>query len=426
MKKILENKWTVVGLCFLMVMVSLGFASSTKSLFPDEIAKSLGVERSLIAIGESCRYVATAIVNVFFGTLIVKFGPKKLICAGFLSLTLSMLLYSIADNLALIYVAGTLLGVGFSWTTTTMVGYVVGLWCSENKGTIMGLILASNGLGGAIAIQLAGGLINPEVVGSYRSAYRMIAAVLCVTGVLILLLFRDKKDNAAEVKLSSKNAKKRGQDWVGISFSEAKRKFYFWGALVCIFLSGLTLQGTNGIVAMHFKDVGIDYGAVKALLSFGSIILASAKFFTGFLYDRAGLRVTATTCTLIATVSLFLLSAIKGNEIGFVLAIVYTVIAQYALPLETIMLPIYASDLFGQASYAKIMGLFVSVNTAGFAVGAPFMNLCYDLFGSYVPSLVLVGCLMLGMAVLLQFVISAAHKEQRRVEKEIELQTIDI
>ncbi len=135
---------------------------------------------------------------------------------------------------------------------------------------------------------------------------------------------------------------------------------------------------------------------------------------------------TATTCTMIAAISILLLASIKGDELGFVLAVVYTVISQFALPLETIMLPIYASDLFGRHSYAKIMGLFVSVNTAGFAVGAPFMNLCYDLFGSYVPSLVFVGCLMLGMAVLLQFVISAAHKEQRRVEKEIELQTIDI
>jgi len=128
-----DYKWVTIGLCFLMVMISLGFGSSTKSLFPDEIAKDLGVERSLVSIGESCRYIATAIVNLFFGVLIAKFGAKKLICAGFVSLIASMLLYSFANGLILIYVAGTLLGIGFSFTTTTMVGYVVGIWCSENK-----------------------------------------------------------------------------------------------------------------------------------------------------------------------------------------------------------------------------------------------------------------------------------------------------
>ena len=191
-KKRFDYKWVIVAMCFLMVMISLGFGSSTKSLFPDEIAEALGVERSLVSIGESCRFIATAVINVFFSVLVVKFGPKKLIFAGYLSLIAATFLYSIADNLILIYLAGTLLGVGFSWTTTTMVGYVVGIWCSENKGTIMGLILASNGLGGAIAIRLVGALIDPNVTGSYRSGYRLISAVMAVTLVILMIFFRNR------------------------------------------------------------------------------------------------------------------------------------------------------------------------------------------------------------------------------------------
>lgn len=400
-----------------MVMVALGFGSSTKSLFPDEIAKALGVERSLVSIGESCRYIATAVVNLFFGVLIAKFGAKKLICVGFFSLIASMLLYSFANNLILIYLAGTLLGIGFSFTTTTMVGYVVGIWCSENKGTIMGAVLASNGIGGAIAIQLAGGLIDPNVIGSYRNAYRMIAIVFAVVALIIFAFFKDKPENS-ENNYLAKGKKKRGQDWVGIEFSEAVRKFYFWGALVCIFFSGFILQGSHGIVAMHFKDVGIDYGAVKGLLSFSSLILASAKFITGFVYDKKGLRVASGFCTVIAILTTLLLVFIKGNNIGFILAVVFAAISPFALPLETIMLPIYALDLFGNKSYAKILGLFVSVNVSGYALGAPVMNLCYDVAGSYVPALIIVSGIMLAVFVLLQFVISAARKEQKRVMAE--------
>ena len=92
LKKI-DYKWITIAMCFLMVMISLGFTSSTKSLFPDEIAKELGTERSLVAIGESCRYIATAVVNMFFGFLVEKFGPKKLICVGYMFLIASMALY---------------------------------------------------------------------------------------------------------------------------------------------------------------------------------------------------------------------------------------------------------------------------------------------------------------------------------------------
>lgn len=409
--------WVTVALCFLMVMISLGFASSTKSLFPDEIAKDLGVERSLVSIGESCRYIATAVVNLFFSLLVVKFGPKKLICFGFCSLSASMLLYSLANTLPLIYVAGTLLGIGFSFTTTTMVGYVIDIWCSENKGTIMGAVLAANGLGGAIAIQMAGGLIDPSVTGSYRAAYRMIALVLAVTMLVLLIFFRDKKRTSyvPTHKQGGQKKKRRGKDWEGIPFSTALRRFYFWGILVCIFFSGMILQGSSGIVAMHMKDVGIDYGAVKALLSFGSIILASAKFLAGFLYDRFGLRVTATFCNAVAVLSIFLLVFIKNDSLGFTLALVYTVISQFSMPLETIMLPLYASDLFGHRSYVSVLGIFVSMNTAGYAVGAPLMNLCYDLTGSYVPALVAVGTVMTAVLVLLQAVISLSHREQKRL-----------
>jgi len=329
-----------------------------------------------------------------------------------------MVIYSVANNLALIYIAGTLLGIGFSFTTTTMVGYVVGVWCSENKGTIMGAVLAANGIGGAIAIQLAGGLIDPYTVGSYRAAYRMIAIVFAALFTVMLLLFRDKPQNAETAV--AKKSKKRGQDWVGIEFSSAVRKFYFWGALVCIFFSGFIIQGTYGIVAMHLKDVGIDYGAVKGLLSFSSLILATAKFMTGFVYDKKGLRIASGFCTVIAIATTFLLAFVKGDSTGFVLAVVYSAISPFAMPLETIMLPIYALDLFGNKSYAKILGIFVSVNVSGFALGAPVMNLCYDILGSYVPALILVGCIMSLVFVLLQFVISSAHKEQKRVLEQYE------
>lgn len=414
--KKINYTWVIVAMSFLMVMISLGFTSSTKSLFPDEIAEDLGVQRSLVSIGESCRYIATAVVNIFFGFLVAKFGPKKLICFGFVSLIASMLLYAYAESLIVIYIGGTLLGVGLSFTATTMVGYIVGMWCSRNKGTIMGAVLASNGIGGAVALQVAGRMIDPDVTGSYRGAYKMIAIVLAVTLVVLFVFLRDKpQDEGSGGVGSAKKAKKRGRDWVGIDFSDAVRKFYFWGAIICIFFSGVIIQGTHGIVKMHMTGVGIDYSKVLGLLSFGSVILASAKFLTGFIYDRGGLRITATWCTAIAVISSFILAFTKGGSAGFVLAVIYMIISQFAIPLETVMLPIYAADLFGKKSYPKILGLFVSVNTAGYAVGAPLMNLCYDIFGSYAPALFFVGFIMFGVLILLQFVISLAHKEQKRI-----------
>ena len=49
----------------------------------------------------------------------------------------------------------------------------------------------------------------------------------------------------------------------------------------------------------------------------------------------------------------------------------YGILSALALPLETIMLPLIAQDLFQGPQYNKMLGIIVSVNTAGYAVGTP-------------------------------------------------------
>jgi MFS family permease len=133
---------------------------------------------------------------MFFGSMVHRYGTKKLICTGFISLILSCLAYSVATNVFVIYLGGCLLGIGLSWTTTTMVGCVVNKWCKENKGTIMGLVLCSNGLGGALAAQIVSPIIYEDGnVFGYRNAYRLVALILLVVLFLIVVFFKEQPKN---------------------------------------------------------------------------------------------------------------------------------------------------------------------------------------------------------------------------------------
>ncbi len=417
MKK-LNYKWVIVALCFLMTFTTLGFCSSTKSLFIGPITEHLEIDRGIFSINDSLRFIVTAVVNVFFGALVMKLGERKMIATGFLSLISGVLCYSFAENVWLLYLGGILLGIGFSLTGTTIVGVVVTKWVKENKGTIMGAILASNGLGGALAMQI----VNPLIDGSfsipgYKIAYIVIACVLAVVGTLITLLFKNEPPHADRVEQVTHTKKKRGQSWEGISFDEAKRKSFFYGTLVCIFFTGAILQAINGVAVQHMKDTGIDSSLVATIWSVHSLCLAGFKFLTGFIYDRAGLRKTVNLCTVVSVIVMFILGSVTNSTIGIIFAIIYSIFSGMALPLETIMLPIYAGDLFGDKSYAKILGLIVSFNTAGYAVGAPLMNLSYDIFGSYKYGLYFCGFLMIGVIVALQFVITAGNKTRAEVEE---------
>ena len=156
---------------------------------------------------------------------------------------------------------------------------------------------------------------------------------------------------------------------------------------------------------------------MASVLSVHSLALAGFKFLTGFIYDRFGLRTTITICSATAVVVMIALAMITNTAFGMVLAMVYGIFSSLALPLETIVLPLYASDLFGEKSFNKILGLFVSFNTAGYALGAPLINACYDLFNSYTVGFYACSIVMVINIVALQFVISAAHRKRKEVLK---------
>ncbi len=410
MKKKLEYKWIIVALCFMMVLTTLGFCSSNKALYLSAITEALNIPRASFSMGDSIRFITTAVVNMFFGTLVRKFGTKKLIGAGFLSLICFTVLYATSTSVWGFYLGGVFLGMGLSWTTTTMVGWVIGKWCKENKGTIMGAVLAANGIGGAVAAQIITPIIyNPNNAFGYRNAYWMVACILFAVGTLIMIFYKEKPKEAGD-HIPHAKKKNRGQSWTGPAFADLKKKPYFYCSLVCIFLTGAILQGINGVSAAHMKDVGLDTAYVATVLSVHSLVLTGAKFLTGFLYDKLGLRITMTICDLSAFGAMLALTMTGATGVGPAAAMIYGVVSCIALPLETVMLPIFAGDLFGERSYDKTLGLFVSVNTAGYAVGAPVTNWCFDQFGTYKPMFLACAVLMVVVTVVSQFNVTAANK----------------
>lgn len=410
-----DYTWVIIVVCFLSTMVTLGFCSTPKNQYLDVVTKALDIPRSLFSLNDTFRHVATAVVNLFFGTLIQKFGTKKLMLAGMLSLCTAMTLFAVANNLVVFYLAATFMGIGFAWTGTSMVGRIVSKWCQKNRGTVMGAILAANGIGGAIATQILLPFIDNENGQHYRNAYMISACAVFFVAILILIFMREAPKNFDASTHVYTKKRGRGEPWVGIDFSEVKRSPYFYAILICIFLTGFCLQGISGVSKAHMKDVGLDPTYIKNLISVGSLCLTLFKFLSGFLYDRFGLRFSATMCATGSTVATLLLAFLSNTPSGEVMAAVYKVLSAMALPLETVMLPIYAADLFGEKSYDKVLGIFVSVNVTGFALGAPFFNLFFDIAQTYKYVLLFGAGVMLCIVIALQFIITAAHKTREKV-----------
>lgn len=409
--------WVVFSVCFLSVLTSLGFCSSPRSLFLGAITENLGIPRSLFSIGSSCRFITSAVINLFFGKLVAKFGPRKLIAAGFACLALSNLIGAVSNSIFSFYVSHVFLGLGLAWTTTSLVGVVVERWFTSSKGTIMGFILAANGLGGAISSQILSRIIYAKADG-WRTAYIVAAAIMVAVGLVIVLLMRSRPEDMGIHPLGDgtvSKKKQRGRDWTGIDSREAFRKPYFYVCIICVFLTGMILQSAAGIADAHMKDQGISVEAIANAMSIGSLVLMASKMTVGVCFDRFGLRAAMIVCDICAVVAIAMLAFVDNGTT----AVIYKIMIAFGLPLETIMLPLIAKECFGQKSFALLMGLLVSFNTLGYSVGSPLMNLFFDMTGTYSMGLIYMAASIAVVAVIMQFVIAAAHRERERVESNL-------
>ena len=225
-------------------------------------------------------------------------------------------------------------------------------------------------------------------------------------------------------EVSQKKKSKNDHHWVGISYDKAKKKRFFYGSIFCIFLTGMCLNSVSGTSSTYFLDIGMSGALVASVASVSSLALTGSKLFTGFMYDKFGLRKTMTICMACAIVTMVLLGVTKNTALGVVLAFINAILTAIALPLETVMLPLYADDLFGDESYSKIMGIVIAANTFGYAVGSPLINFCYDIFGSYAPAYFIAAAIMTGVLIVTQVVISSAHRTRNVILAKINISQV--
>ena len=404
--------WVIVLLCFLIEFIVLGFCSGSQKLFLGPITDALGLERSLFGFNHTCRYVCTAIMALFFGPLVSRFGPKRLVLVGYTVLALSMTCYAFSTNIIMFCVGGCLLGIGMGLTTSTIITSVIRSWCKgPNAGMLLGLVLGANGFGNAASNLTLTPIINSSAFG-YRTAYLIIVPMLAVIAVLTALFLTNPPADGT----TPQKKKTRGHNWAGIEYSKLRKMPFFYATLVAVFLTGMMLQGSGSVDKAHLIDVGLNEAYVTGIMSLGSILLTASKFLCGISYDRFGLRATVLFCDTLAVLSMLFLALVTPTALGQSFAFLHYLVTPFALPLETVMLSLIANDLFGDASFNKVLGIVTAVNYAGYAVSSPLTNLCYDVVGTYAPILYGFAIIMVIVAVIFQYSINVSHRERKALE----------
>jgi len=387
-----KYKWVIFILSFLMVFFCAGFCCGNKSLYLAAITEAMDIPRSVYALTETFCQISTAVTSLFFGALMYRFGPKMMICFGILLQSIAFFIYSIANSIFVFYIGGALLGIGTCLLSTSMASTLIKRWFSADMGKFTGIVLAANGFGSALSAQVVSPMLNnPANPFGFRDVYGMFIPILLTLGIIFLLFIKNQPGDGHSLPHADSIKKmKRSNRKTGVH----KPDSVFCFICISVFSFFLLIQSIYGTYAAYMKDAGLDAGTIATVASILTLALAASKMLVGFLYDRLGLSPVLTICQLAFVLAVGILISLQFTP-NPLLAILFALIFPLSMPLETVCISLITSEFFDLASFEKKLGILSACGSAGAALGSPFINLCYDLTGTYIPVIILWSILML-------------------------------
>ena len=371
-------RWVIAVVCFLMMFVTMGFGNSPNGQYLGPVTKEFGLSRADFALTFSMRYLFTMTFNLLWGKLFLRMGAQKPSGLGILCLSGAFFLFSVSDRLPLFYLGGALQGMALAYCTTATCSSLVNSWFDENKGTVLGVVFAASGLGGA-----AGNFIVARWIAAngWRYSYRLTSLLILAAGLGLTLFIRARK-GAAAAPAGKKQSKQ--PVWEGVPLEVLRKKAYFYVVFVIVFVLGWLCNPVYTIAPAHLVDRGYDPVFAGQITGILFAVLGVAKVLCGIMYDRWGLKPVFLLCSASGIAALLVLAWAQGTFA----ALLFAFLLGFAMPVETIIIPLLVMNLFGQKAYNSVVGVLIALMSGGIAFGNPLVNFLYGRLGSYTPALV--------------------------------------
>jgi len=402
--------WVIATVCFLMIFIGLGLCNSPHGLYLVPVTTSTAMSRAQFSAISSFRFATSTVCNIMFGYMHKKFGLRKLAIFGSLLLTLALFTYSISAVPAMFYFGAVLHGIGASFAVGTTATALINNWFSRHRGTVLGVVLAASGVGGALFSQLVSFMI---LNFGWRFSFRTAAAFAFASAILVLFFIREHPSSmglepvgGTPVAAAPGRSK---EELTGITLKEAMRGPLFYIIMTASFFIGFLNNPIYVSVPSQMADVGLPPAASASVTSLLFISIALSKVGLGYIHDHIGFVPTLCICFFSNIGGLALL--LFAHEIWHYF--LFAAIFGLSIPLENLMLSLMMTRIFGRKEFSTFMGMAYATSAAGIAVGNPLMGWCSDTFGSYFYMLAV--CTVL--AVIMFFVVLSITKTDRFPEK---------
>lgn len=370
--------WILVGSVWVTCAIASGLYFSFPVFFVS-LFEEFGWSRGSTALAFSISSVTQGLLSPVIGSLVDRFGPRRVILSGTVVLGAGCLLASRVSSLWALYAAvGVVTATGacaVSWVPT---GVLIARWFAERRSGMMGL--AFSGMGGGVLVMgpLTQWLI--EHVG-WRGAYVVLGAgTLAVLVPLVWFGVHDDPDARETPHERAANAVVEPVAEVGVG--DALRTGAFWALFFAYLCTPLAVFS----VVTHQVAFAVDHGFprlfVASIFGLTGLLSVAGRIGFGFAADRIGRALSATIsygCTAAGTLCLLSLETFRHVLPLYGYAILFGLGFGARGPIITAI----ASQIFAGRRFGVIYGLLSIGNGIGGGIAPWFGGAVHDWTGSY-------------------------------------------
>ncbi len=413
--------WMIVIIAFLSMGIWLAMRT-TFSVFLVALLDEFHWSRAAAAGVQSVSFIVYAFSAPLVGTMIDRFGPRRVVPPGIVVLCAGLFLSAFVRTLSQLYLFyGVIAAFGVTFVSIIVYSTVLSHWFQSRRGLASGIAVSGMGIGTFVLVPFTQYVIG---VAGWRSAFMVLAALVFL--LLFPLTVAFLRHKPAEMGLQADGVqgtpsqKKRALEVVDPRWAQtewtlkrAVREGRFWSLLIFCFLVIIPVY----MIVVHgvklLTDRGFDAMHAAFIIAGLGIFTSPSQVFWGWLSDRIGREIAFTMGTmLMALGAFFLLLVDSGARPEFAYLFIPVFGCGWGVTAPTFMS--VAADLFQGKSFGLLYGINEAVVGIGCAVGPWLGGSVFDATGSYRVALLIAIAATLGSC---PFAWAAAPRKVRRVQK---------
>ena len=368
-----------------VVAWSLGLFGA--SVFVHAIYGATGLSVGLVSSAVTAAYLLGAIVQLWVGSAVVRFGPGTVIPLAALAMGAGVVGLGAAATPVQVYAAFLVWGIGWACLSTTTITTTLAPWFERHQGRAVSTALLGASAGGMVGTPAL--LFGIRVAGFPATTIAAALVLLTVVLPVALLVLRRRPE---DMGLLPDGATTRSDAATVVvrrwTRAEAIRTPELWTVMVPF---GIGLLVQIGFLTHHVSLLVPALGAAGAS---ATVTLTAATAFLGRILlarfsDRLPVRTMACAMLLLAAALLTSVASWPTRAVLVAASALYGITVAHV----TTLFPIIVRREFGAASFGVVFGLAATGVQLMSALGPGFYGVLHDRYGGYAAPLLIAAAL---------------------------------